>query len=177
MFHVTSRGNRRQLIFIDDFDRQIFLHLLAKVVERCGWRCHAYCLMPNHFHLVIETPEPNLSYGLQLLLGTYAQWFNHRHGFTGHVFQGRFHSVLVESEEHLIELARYIVLNPVRAGLCEKPEDWPWSSYRAVVTRVSPPRFLTVNFLLGHFGRDPERAREGFETFVFDAPPRASPGP
>jgi len=174
---VTSRGNRRQLIFMDDIDRQLFLHLLEKVVARCRWRCHAYCLMSNHFHLVIETPEPNLSYGLQLLNGAYAQWFNQRHGLTGHLFQGRFHSVLVESDWQLLELTRYVVLNPVRAGLCEKPGDWPWSSYRAVVMRVSPPRFLTIDWLLSQFGRDPQRAREEFRIFVFDAPARASPEP
>ena len=165
---MTSRGNRRQPIYMDNDDSQCFLQVLDRVVARCRWRCHLYCLMPNHFHSVIETPEPNLSYGLQLLNGRYAQWFNHRHGLTTHLFQGRFHSVLVESDWHLLQLARYLVLNPVRAGLCEKPGDWPWSSYRAMVGDVSPPRFLTTDWLLARFGRDPARARLAFERFVLD---------
>jgi putative transposase len=168
IFHVTARGNRQQLIYADDADRQLFLSLLERVVARCGWRCHAYCLMSNHFHLVIETPQPNLSYGLQLLNGAYAQCFNHRHGLSGHLFQGRFHSVLVETSDQFLQLVRYVVLNPVRAGLCERPEDWPWSSYRAFLARISPPRFLAVDLLLAELGQDPDRARAVLQDLVCD---------
>src|SRR5438874_2291483 len=130
-FHVTARGNRRQPVFTDDVDVERFLAILAEVAARYGWRVHAYCLMTNHYHLLVETPEANLSAGFHRLNFLYAQWFNRRHGLDGHLFQGRFHSVLIERQEHLIELARYIVLNPVRAGLCGHPGEWRWSSYRA----------------------------------------------
>ena len=171
IFHITARGNRKHDIFVDDGDRHIFLHLFAATVGHCGWRCHAYCLMPNHFHLVIETLEANLSAGMQRLNGTYAQWFNHRHGLCGHVFQGRFHSTLVENDAHLLELSRYIVLNPTRAGLCLDPTEWTWSSLSATLGRITAPGFLTVDWLLSQFGHDTERARTVYEDFVRYAMP------
>jgi REP element-mobilizing transposase RayT len=170
-YHVTTRGNRRDRIFRDDRDYARLLEHLAVVVERFHWRCHAYCLMPNHFHLVIETVEANISGGMQRLNGAYAQWFNRRHHLTGHVFQGRFHDVLVESDVHLLELCRYLPLNPVRARLCRHPNDWPWSSYRAASSGEAPPPFLTVSRLLGWFGSEPERARQIFRSFVAEALP------
>jgi putative transposase len=175
VYHVISRGNRRQTVFHDDTDYACFIELLETVVRRYGWRCHGYCLMPNHFHLLIETPEPNISEGMQRLNSRYAQWFNRRYGYTGHLFQGRFYGRLVESAYHLLELARYVVANPVRAGLCSHAGEWKWSSYRAVVGEVKRATFLTVGWLLGQFGRDPQRARETFRQFVRDAPakPRA----
>src|SRR5262249_23295982 len=117
IFHITSRGNRRQVIFFDDDDRRWFIRLLDRAVGRFRWKCHAYCLMDNHLHLLVETPDENLSQGMQWLLGRYAQDFNWRHGFDGHLFQGRFKSQRVQSNWHLIELGRYIVLNPVRARM------------------------------------------------------------
>jgi REP element-mobilizing transposase RayT len=129
--HVTARGNDKQAIFLDDVDYMTFLRMLAQVVAEFGWRCHAYCLMPNHYHLLLETPEPNLGRGMHVLNGRYARRFNERHGHVGHVFQGPYHREPVERDEHLAETCRYIALNPVRAGLCERPEDWPWSSYSA----------------------------------------------
>src|SRR5215218_4496900 len=113
--------------------------------------------MPNHFHLVLETPEPNISEGMQLLNGTYAQWFNVRYGYNGHLFQGRFFSELIESSYHLLEVSRYVVLNPVRAGLCTDAGGWRWSSYRALVGDVRQAAFLTVAWLLAMFGRDPSQ--------------------
>jgi putative transposase len=175
IFHVTARGNRKQEVFLDDVDRHTWLDHLAEVVERYGWRCHAYCLMPNHFHLVIETREPNLSAGMQRLNAVYAQWFNARHAFTGHLFQGRFHSTLVESNWHLLELLRYVVLNPTRAGLCDGPAAWAWSSYLATIARAPRPRFLTVGFVLSQFGEHPDNARTTYELFVRDAAPRPPP--
>jgi REP-associated tyrosine transposase len=172
VYHVVSRGNRRQAIFLDDSDFVRFLEILANVVSRLGWKCHAYCLMPSHFHLVIETPEPNISVGMQRLNSAYAQWFNNRHGYSGHLFQGRFYGELVESAYHLLELARYLVLNPVRAGLCSDAGGWKWSSYRAFVGEFQRAGFLSVGWLLGQFGRDPRRARETFRQFVLDAPSR-----
>jgi putative transposase len=128
-YHVTSRGNRRQSIYHDDDDHRRFLAIRDRVVTRCGWHVHAYCLMSNHFHLLIETPRPNLSAGMQRLKCEYAAYFNERHSFDGHLFRQRFGSRLIETEEHRVEALRYIALNPVRAGLCEHPAEWPWSSF------------------------------------------------
>jgi REP element-mobilizing transposase RayT len=175
IFHVTSRGNRQQEIFLGDPDRARFLALLEMVVGHFGWICHAYCLMDNHVHLLIETPRENLSDGMQQLLGQYAQKFNAHHGFAGHLFQGRFHSVLVRSNWHLLELTRYIVLNPVRAGMRPSAREWAWSSYRAATGEVRAPAFLMVDWLLSQFGRDIESARAAFAQFVAEAPVGASP--
>jgi REP-associated tyrosine transposase len=175
VYHVVSRGNRQQAIFCDETDYLRFLELLGVVVSRFGWRCHAYCLMPNHFHLVIETPEANISAGMQWLNGSYAQWFNIRYGFSGHLFQGRFYGELVESWYHLLELVRYIVLNPVRAGLCRDASRWRWSSYRAMVGEAKSAALLTVGWLQTQFGRDLARARQAFRGFVQDAAPRPRP--
>jgi len=164
---------RRSRIFWDNGHHQMFGRILALVVKRLGWRCHTYCLMPNHYHLLLETPEPNLSAGMQRLNSNFAQWFNAEHGFSGHVFERRFFSRVVESTYDLFELARYVVLNPVRAGLCEEPGGWEWSSYRAFTGDAGPAAFLTTDLLLGQFARDADRAREIFRTFVDDAPPRA----
>jgi REP element-mobilizing transposase RayT len=127
-YHITARGNRRQAIFHDADDRRLFIALLSRVAQRREWRLIAYCLMTNHFHLVIETPASNLSAGMHYLNFTYAQYFNERHSMDGHLFGGRFGSVLVENEDQLAELLTYVAFNPVRAGLCDKPSDWPWSS-------------------------------------------------
>ena len=131
LYHLTSRGNARERIFFTDSDREAFLGILGDVVERFGWLCHAYCLMTNHYHLLIETPNANLSRGMRHLNGVYTQWINRHNKRTGHIFQGRFRSILVEKESHLLELARYVVLNPVRAKMVRSPRDWRWSSYRA----------------------------------------------
>ena len=145
VYHVTSRGNAREDIFLDNRDRSRFLEMLGDVVARYGWICHAYCLMTNHYHLLIETPEANLSRGMHLLNGVYTQWFNRRHKRVGHLLQGRFKAILVEKESHLLELARYIVLNPVRAKMVRSVRDWPWDSYRATSDQSDVPEFLTVD--------------------------------
>lgn len=129
IYHVTSRGNRRQSIYYDDEDRRFFLALQKHVAARYWWCLHAHCLMGNHFHLLVETPIPNLSAGMQRLKSEYAAYFNGRHSFEGHLFQQRFGSRLIESEEYFSEALRYIALNPVRAGLCGHPSEWPWSSF------------------------------------------------
>jgi len=170
VFHISSRGNRRQEIFTDDRDRLRFLELLDNTVSRQAWSCHAYCLMPNHFHLMIQTSAGDISTGMHGLNGAYAQWFNRRHGFDGHLFQSRFHSVLLQTNWHLLELSRYIVLNPVRARLCRDPADWRWSSYRALMALVPSPGFLTLDWLLEQFGGDSESARTAFRRFVREAP-------
>ena len=172
-YHVTARGNRGHPVFADDRDGVAFFALFGGVVARLTWRCHAFCLMPNHYHAVIETQEANLSAGMQYLNSRYAEWFNRRHRLKGHLFQGRFHSVLVESTRHLLELSRYISLNPVRAGLCVNPAHWRWSSYRAVAGLGPAPPFLAAGIVLEHFGRPPSKARLAFRRFVCDGLPTA----
>ena len=127
--HVTSRGDRREDIFLDDDDRQAWLSVLGQVCDRFNWVVHAYCLMSNHYHLLVETVEGNLSAGMRQLNGLYTQRFNRRHGMVGHLFQGRYKAILIQKEAHLLELSRYVVLNPVRASMVATPEAWPWSSY------------------------------------------------
>jgi len=166
LYHLTSRGNAREAIFLDDADRRRLLDTLSDVVARHRWVCHAYCLMENHYHLVIETPEGSLSRGMQLLNGVYTQWFNRRHQRTGHLFQGRFKAILVEKESYLLELARYVVLNPVRAGMVQTPRDWPWSSYLATAGYIEPPLYLTVDWILSQFAPDRERAIRAYRRFV-----------
>jgi putative transposase len=178
LYHLTSRGNRRQRIFLDDHDRHRFLDLAGSVAGRRGWLCAAYCLMPNHYHLLLETPEADLSAGMQEINSRHAMWFNWRYELDGHLFQGRFKSVLVESETHLLELSRYIVLNPVRAGLCESAAQWIWSSYRATLGVDPKPDLLTSDRILEHFGPAPDTARLHYATFVQEAngaPPRQAP--
>jgi REP element-mobilizing transposase RayT len=169
IYHVATRGVRKQPIYDDQLDRQAFLGLIGEVVERYGWRCYAYCLMGNHYHLLAETPQPTISDGMCRLNGLYARRFNARHGFDGHLFEKRFHAELVERDEHLLEVARYIVLNPVRAGICASPADWPWSSFRAVAGYERPLRFLSTRWTLQLFGRRREVAQEAFRGFVLSA--------
>ena len=131
VWHITARGNERKEIFRDDHDREAWLALLAQTVDLFDWRLHAYILMGNHFHMVVETPAASLSRGMRQLNGVYAMRFNKRHARVGHLFQGRFHSELVQKDSHLLEVLRYVVLNPVRAGRAAGAHDWSWSSYRA----------------------------------------------
>lgn len=166
LYHVTSRGDAREDIFRDDRDRKVLLEVLARVIERMHWRCHAYCLMGNHYHLLIETPEPNLARGMRHLNGIYTQRFNWRHLRTGHVFQGRYNAILVDRDSYLLELARYIALNPVRAGFTQTPERWVWSSYRATAGLETAPSWLTVKGVLGQFGGDFAGAQQSFADFV-----------
>lgn len=153
LYHVTSRGDRREDIYADDVDRRAWLDVLEQVCDRFNWVVLAYCLMSNHYHLLVQTPEANLSAGMRQLNGVYTQRSNRRHGRTGHVFQGRFRAVLVDREAYLLELARYVVLNPVRAGMVPDAAVWPWSSYAAVVGAASAPDWLDVDALLSQFGK------------------------
>ena len=166
VYHVTSRGNARTNIFEHDSDRKLFLKILQQVVDRFNWLCHAYCLMDNHYHLLVETPEGNLSAGMRQLNGVYTQAFNRTHNLDGHLFKGRYKSVLVEKDSHLLELCRYVVLNPVRAGMVKKPEQWAWSSYHAMVGQVPTPEFLTTHWLLDNFSPSLPEARSLYSQFV-----------
>jgi len=167
-YHITSRGNARQPIFEDDEDRYLFLDVFSRTVKRTNWKCHAYCLMTNHYHLVLETPVANLSSGMRELNGNYTQLFNRRHDRVGHLFQGRFTSILVEREPYLGEVIRYVVLNPVRAGMVGRPEDWPWSSFRATAGLAGRPDWLETAWVLGCFDKDPARAERIYARFVMD---------
>jgi REP element-mobilizing transposase RayT len=160
VWHVTARGNEQREIFRDDVDRERWLGLLGDTVVLFTWRLHAYVLMGNHYHLVLETPVPSLSRGMRHLNGVYTQAFNRRHERVGHLFQGRFQSILVERESHLLELLRYVVLNPVRAGLVSFAPEWPWSSYRATAGDVPAPAWLDTAWSLAQFGGSQERYRE-----------------
>lgn len=166
MYHVTTRGNNRDRIFRDADDRLCFLARLEAVVRRYAWICHAYCLMGNHIHLIVALREETLAVGMQQLQCRYARQYNRRYGRSGHVFGNRYYSLVVENDAHLLELCRYVVLNPVRAGTCTSPEEWPWSSYRAMVGLAPRPAFLTVDWLLAQFGRDEEEARREYARFV-----------
>ncbi len=153
LYHVGSRGvEKRQIFDCAHRDREYFLELLAKVVRKFVWQVHAYCLMGNHFHLVLDTPNANLSAGMQYLKGQYAQWFNAVAGREGALFERRFWSRIALSEAYVLELSRYVVLNPVRAGLARRPDEWPWSSYQATVGLDGVPEFLKVNGVLDLFG-------------------------
>jgi len=160
VYHVTSHGNGREDIYRSDRDREVFLGVLASVVERFGWLCHAYCLMGNHYHLMIETPKANLSAGMRQLNGVYTQRFNRSHQHVGHVFQGRFKAILVEKDAHLLSLCSYIVRNPVAAGMVDGVADWQWSSYRSTAGLTVVPAFLTTGWVLEKFGGKVERYRE-----------------
>jgi REP element-mobilizing transposase RayT len=175
VYHVTARGDARKAIFRDDGDRRAFLQTLAQLVERFGWVCHAYCLMNNHYHLLLETPQANLSRGMRQLNGIYSQAFNRRHRRVGHVLQGRFKSILVDRESYLLELARYVVLNPVRAKTVRRPADYPWSSYRATAGLCGAPPCLTRDWLLYQFGRDRDEAAKRYRQFIAERPDRPKP--
>jgi REP element-mobilizing transposase RayT len=153
-------------IYLDDHDRRRFLDVLEDVVSRFRWLCHTYCLMSNHFHLLVTTPSPSIASGMQRLNGLYAQSFNRRHSRKGHLFEGRYAARIVASERHLLESRRYIVLNPVRAELCGSPADWPWSSYRALAGLDAGRPFLAERWLLSLFADDRRTARERYNAFV-----------
>ena len=144
LYHLTARGNARQKIFLNDQDRRLFLDLFGKEITQQGWLCYAYCLMDNHYHLLIETPEPTLVAGMRRLNGVYTQAFNRRHRRVGHLFQGRYKAIVVDKDAYLLELCRYIVLNPVRAQAVKKPQSWAWSSYRATLGQTTAPPWLAA---------------------------------
>ena len=166
LYHVTSRGDRREDIFVNDADREKWLALLGEVCKRFNWRCHAYCLMSNHYHIVVETVEANLSRGMRQLNGVYTQYVNRSHDRIGHVFQGRYKAILVEKDSHLLELARYVVLNPVRARMVKDVSRWPWSSYRAMIGEAPVQTWLEPSWLLGNFSRQKKRAMAKYIEFV-----------
>jgi len=168
VYHVTSRGQRREAIYEDDADREVFQDILTTVARRFHWKCYAYCQMTNSYHLLIRTMDATLSTGMRYLNGVYTQASNRRHDRSGHVFQGRYKAILVDPEKYLLEMARYIVLKPVRARVADTPGAWPWSSYGATAGEVASPHWLAVDELLEEFEGGPEEKRERYRKFVLD---------
>ncbi len=175
LYHVTSRGDGREDIYLADEDRRLFLNVLERVCGRFNWLVHAYCLMSNHYHLLVGTPEGNLSKGMRQLNGVYTQHFNRAHGRVGHVFQGRYKAILVQKDAYLLALARYIVLNPIRARMVRKIERWPWSSYRATLDAGTAPDWLAVRSLLSAFGDTEAEAIDRYIRFVQEGKGQPSP--
>ena len=165
---MTSRGTEGRAIFHDDLDRELFLSELENVVQARSWMCPAYCLMTNHFHLLLQTPEPDLAVGMHALNSGHANYFNRRHNHVGHLFQSRYASLVIERESHLLGACRYVVLNPVRAGLCRRPGYWRWSSYRATAGYVPSPAFLAADWVLSQFSGKARRAALRYVEFVAD---------
>jgi REP element-mobilizing transposase RayT len=173
-YHVFARGNDRMDIYRDDLDRLAWLRLFAAVAAPRGWRCEAWTLMTNHFHLLIETVEPNLGDGMQQLNGRYARGFNRRHGRRNHLFGDRFDSRPIQDDSNLLAVARYIPLNAVIAGICERPEDYPWCSYAATIGLAAAPSFLRPEGMLAVFGGG-AFARSRYAAFVEDELVRGMP--
>jgi len=166
LYHVTARGDRSDQIFRSDSDRLVWMSMLGQTCERFNFVVRAYCQMTNHYHLLLETIDGELARGMRHLNGSYSRYFNQRHGLVGHVFQGRYKAILCQSEPYLLELARYIELNPVRARVVALPGDWPWSSYQAAVGQVDAPPWQCSEPVLMRFGNDPAAARHSYEQFV-----------
>ena len=166
LWHVTARGNERKPIYRDSEDCTAFVDVLGRTVARYRWQLHAFVLMPNHYHLLVETPVATLSRGMRQLGGVYTQRFNRRWSRCGHLFQGRFFSLHVERESHLLELARYIALNPIRAGLAKSAAEWRWGSYRALAGLEPTAPFLETRWIREAFGSRRQAAERAFAEFV-----------
>lgn len=166
VYHITSRGNARSNIYNNDSDRKSFIELLSQTCKRFNWHCYAWCLMGNHYHLVIETAKPNLSRGMRHLNGVYTQTFNRSHKRAGHLFQGRYKAILVEKESYLLEVIRYVLLNPVRANLTKTAGQYRWSSYRSMIDKVETPGWLDKDWILGHYGKRKTTAQKNFIQFI-----------
>ena len=166
LYHVTSRGDRREDIYTDDEDREKWLEILGNVCSRFNWRCHAYCQMDNHYHIVIETAEANLSKGMRQLNGVYTQYYNKQHNRVGHVYQGRYKGILVERDSYLLELSRYVVLNPIRAHMIKNIDEWKWSSYKAMTGEVPARPWLKTDWILGNFAKRRKTAIAKYVDFV-----------
>ena len=166
IYHITSRGDRREAIYDNDEDRETWLEIFGNACKRFNWRCHSYCLMDNHYHIVIETAEANLSKGMRQLNGVYTQYYNRKYGRAGHVFQGRYKGILVERDEYLLELARYVVLNPIRANMIKNIETWKWSSYQGMIGEKPAQLWLETGWTLGQFSKQRKRAIGKYIDFV-----------
>ena len=165
-YHVTSRGNEQKDIFKSRRDREKFLEYFESATQRYGAVIHAYCLMSNHYHLLLETPAGNLSQIMQHINSAYTTYFNVKRKRSGHLFQGRYKAILVEADQYATELSRYIHLNPVRAGIVAQPEDYPWSSYQSYIGQGNPPQWLKREHILSYFGKRTADAMNKYQSFV-----------
>jgi len=175
LYHVTSRGDGREDIYLDTKDRELWLGVLEQVCERFNWVIHAYCLMDNHYHLLAETPDGNLAKGMRQLNGVYTQRFNQTQNRVGHVFQGRYKAILVQKDAYLLELSRYIALNPVRAHMVGTARDWPWSNYRAMAGMTPAPKWLETAWTLVNFAQRRREAQTAYCRFVVEGKNQPSP--
>ena len=175
LYHVTARGDRKNIIFCDDSDRFAWLSVLADVCKQYNFIVHSYCQMNNHYHLMIETVDGDLARGMRQLNGAYSQYFNRRHDLVGHVFQGRYKAILVQKESYLLELSRYIILNPMRAGIAASLADWRWSSHSYFMRPEGKPAWLETDWLLQRFGADRASARRAYNTFILNGLGMLSP--
>ena len=166
LYHVTSRGNERKEIFLDDGDRIKFLEIFEDYHDRYGILVHAYVVMDNHYHVILETPKGNLLKVMHGVNGSYTGYFNRKYGRVGHLFQGRYKGIIVEKETYLIPLSRYVHLNPVRAGVVERPEQYQWSSYRGYIGKVKEETWVEYSWVLSGFGRDKMRARKKYKEYT-----------
>ncbi len=166
IYHVTSRGDRQEAIFWNDGDRFAWQQVLASVCARFNWKIHAFCQMGNHYHLIVETVAGTLARGMRQLNGEYTRYFNFRNSTVGHLFQGRYKAILVQRQTYLLELSRYVVLNPVRAGMVPSPEAWPWSSFGITCSDAAAPAWLDKVWLLSQFSVERERAVQAYREFV-----------
>ena len=174
LYHITTRGKMGQEVYIDDQDRTHFLALLAREISQQNWLCHAYCLMPNYYQLLLETPQPNLVSGMRRFNGAYSQHFNLRHGRTGPLFHGRYRSVVVDKQNYLLEIARYVVLTPVRKRLVTHAKDWVWSSYRASAGIEAKPAWLSLDWMR-QLGYPRPRAIAAYQAFMEEGIKAPSP--
>ena len=163
IYHVFTRSNAGERIFRDVLDARAFLLRLGLAVDRFAWLCRSFCVLGTHYHLCLETPEPNLAAGMHFLNRSYAQRLNERYGRSGHVFDGPYGIKAIASDEQLLQVARYIALNPVRAGVCDHPVRWPWASFPSTLGRVPKPPWLADQPLLALFGGRIRRYREFVE--------------
>ena len=175
LYHVTSRGNGREDIYLDDEGRLLFMQIMEEVCDLFNWSVSAWCLMDNHYHLLIRTPDANLSKGMRYLNGVYTQRFNKKEQRVGHVFQGRYKAIVVDEQAYLLELSRYIVLNPVRAGMVERAEQFPWSSYQVVTGQKNCPKWFNRKWVLNQFGKADKIAILHYMQFVSDGVQQVSP--
>ena len=166
IYHLTSRGNARSNIYVTDADRIEFLNLLAQTCQRFNWHSYAWCLMSNHYHLLIETSEANLSRGMRHINGVYTQTFNRTHQHVGYLFHGRYKAILVEKDSYLLEVIRFVLLSPVRAGMTKTAGQYPWSSYRAMISKTTTLDWLERDWILGHYGERLTTAQKQFIKFI-----------
>lgn len=168
-YHVINRGNAGENLFKGIRDREKFLEYLETAIERFSLKIYTYCLMTNHFHVLLETRLPNLSQAIQWVNVSYAGYFNRKYQRNGHLFQGRFKSILVDADEYLKQLSRYIHLNPVRANLVEHPDEYKWSSYSTITGKTKEPAWLESAWLLSQFGTQRKQAITNYKKFVEEA--------